>query len=184
MAGAGRKTFVAGDVLTASDVNSYLMDQAVMRFSSSATRATALPSPSEGMMSYLDSTNAVEVYNGAAWTSVTGTEIPHAMAVLTASFSGLALAPYTSGATGGAATVTFPAGRFSVPPVVVAQTRDGAGGTRAEYAKWSVTSVTASAVTFFLMNAGPAASIAGGGNMTEALGFFIATQYASGSATG
>jgi hypothetical protein len=184
MAGAGRKTFVAGDVLTASDVNSYLMDQAVMRFASASARSTAISSPSEGMMSYLDDTNAVEVYDGSAWTSVTGTEIPYAMAVLAASFGSLNIPPYADGATGGAATVTFPAGKFSVPPVVIAQTRNGSIAARAEYAKWSVDSVTASAVTFFLMNAGPASAATGGGNMTEAVGYFIATQYASGSATG
>ena len=32
MAGAGAKLFVSGDVLTAAQVNTYLMDQAVMRF--------------------------------------------------------------------------------------------------------------------------------------------------------
>ena len=32
MAGAGKKTFTAGEVLTASDVNTYLMEQSVMYF--------------------------------------------------------------------------------------------------------------------------------------------------------
>jgi hypothetical protein len=71
MAGLGFKTFVAGDVLTAADVNGYLMQQAVMVFDSSAARASALAAPSEGMLSYLKDTDAIEKYNGAAWVATT-----------------------------------------------------------------------------------------------------------------
>jgi len=66
MAGAGRKTFIAGEVLTAAQVNDFLMDQAVMRFSGSAARAASL-TPTEGMVTYLDDANALEVYDGSAW---------------------------------------------------------------------------------------------------------------------
>jgi hypothetical protein len=41
MAGAGSKLFVSGDVLTAAQVNTYLMDQTVMRFADEAARTTA-----------------------------------------------------------------------------------------------------------------------------------------------
>lgn len=68
MAGAGFKTFNTGDVLTASDVNTYLMQQTVMVFASAAARTTALgANVAEGMLSYLTSTKQVEVYNGTAW---------------------------------------------------------------------------------------------------------------------
>lgn len=68
MAGAGFKTFNTGDVLTASDVNTYLMQQTVMVFADSAARTTALgANVAEGMLSYLKDTNKVEVYNGSAW---------------------------------------------------------------------------------------------------------------------
>jgi hypothetical protein len=70
MAGAGFKTFSAGEVLLATEVNTYLMQQAVMVFGSSAVRATAIPTPSEGMLAYLTDTNAVEKYTGAAWESI------------------------------------------------------------------------------------------------------------------
>ena len=70
MAGAGFKTFNTGDVLTASDVNTYLMQQTVMVFASSAARTTALgANVAEGMLSYLKDTDVVEVYNGSAWVS-------------------------------------------------------------------------------------------------------------------
>lgn len=71
MAGLGRKVFVAGDVLTAADVNGYLMDQAVMVFADSTARDTAISSPSEGMFVYLSDTNALQYYDGAAWTPFT-----------------------------------------------------------------------------------------------------------------
>ena len=68
MAGAGYKLFNTGDVLTAAQVNTYLMEQTVMVFADAAARTTALTGVvSEGMLSYLKDTNAVEVYNGSAW---------------------------------------------------------------------------------------------------------------------
>lgn len=70
MAGAGKKTFVAGEVLTAAQVNDFLMDQAVMRFSGSAARAASITAPTEGMVTYLDDTNTLQFYNGSAWTNV------------------------------------------------------------------------------------------------------------------
>ena len=70
MAGLGRKVFEANEVLTAADVNGYLMDQAIMRFANSASRTTVIGTPTEGMFSYLDDTNQLEVYNGSAWTGV------------------------------------------------------------------------------------------------------------------
>jgi len=74
MAGAGYKLFNTGDVLTAAQVNTYLQEQAVMRFANSTARTTALSGVlAEGMVSYLDDTNAVEVYNGSAWVSVGST---------------------------------------------------------------------------------------------------------------
>jgi hypothetical protein len=50
-------------VLTAAQVNTYLMDQAVMRFADEAARTTAFggvgePTLAEGMMSYLIDTQA------------------------------------------------------------------------------------------------------------------------------
>lgn len=72
MAGLGRKDFEAGQVLSAADVNGYLMDQSVQRFASEAARDTAIPTPSEGMVCYLDDTNDVLVYDGSQWVNFTG----------------------------------------------------------------------------------------------------------------
>ncbi len=73
MAGLGRKVFTAGEVLTAANVNGYLMDQTVMVFAGTAARASAIATATEGMISYLtDGTGsqAVEYYDGAAWTAL------------------------------------------------------------------------------------------------------------------
>ena len=65
-----RKVFVAGEILTAADVNTNLMDQAVMVFDDSAARGSAIPTPSEGMVTYLKDSNLVEAYTGAAFEAV------------------------------------------------------------------------------------------------------------------
>jgi hypothetical protein len=65
-----RKVFTAGEVLTAADVNSNLMDQAVMTFADAAARTSALASPTEGMVTYLNSTDTLQAWTGAAWTDL------------------------------------------------------------------------------------------------------------------
>lgn len=76
MAGAGYKVFNTGDVLLASEVNTYLMQQTVMVFDDATARSTAIPSPSEGMFSYLKDTNLTYRYDGSAWLSDAGTTSP------------------------------------------------------------------------------------------------------------
>jgi len=69
MSGLGRKVFEANEVLTAADVNGYLMDQAVMVFADSAARSSAIPTPTQGMVAYLQDTSTLQVY-GTAWADV------------------------------------------------------------------------------------------------------------------
>jgi hypothetical protein len=93
MAGAGYKLFQTGDVLTAAQVNTYLNEQTVMVFASSAARTSALSGVlAEGMVSYLQDTNAVEVYNGTAWVGVSGagdvTEVQAGVGISVASGTG------------------------------------------------------------------------------------------------
>jgi hypothetical protein len=69
------KDFQVNEILTAADVNSFLMKQAVMTFADSTARATALGTPTAGMMSFLTASTAVEVYSGSTavgWTAITG----------------------------------------------------------------------------------------------------------------
>jgi hypothetical protein len=72
MAGLGRKVFTAGDVLTASDVQNYMMDQSVMYFAGTAARSSAIATPTTGMTSYIGVTGTatipqLETYTGSAW---------------------------------------------------------------------------------------------------------------------
>jgi hypothetical protein len=62
-----RKEFEAFTRLDASDVNTYLMDQAVMVFANSAARGSAIASPTEGMVAYLNDSNLMTIYDGANW---------------------------------------------------------------------------------------------------------------------
>jgi len=70
--GSGFKTFSPGNVLTASDVNNYFMEQAVMSFADSAARTSAIGTANfeEGMLSYLQDTDTYEAYNGTAWVNL------------------------------------------------------------------------------------------------------------------
>jgi hypothetical protein len=71
MAASGYKLFVTGDVLTAAQVNDYLMLQTVMVFADSAARTSALSGVlAEGLVSYLKDTDVVQIYTGAAWVSL------------------------------------------------------------------------------------------------------------------
>lgn len=71
MAASGYKVFTTGDVLTAADVNNYLMLQTVMVFANAAARTTALSSVlAAGLVSYLKDTNVVEIYTGSGWVSL------------------------------------------------------------------------------------------------------------------
>lgn len=66
MAGLGRRVFVAGEVLTAANVQGFLMDQSIMVFADDAARDTAIPSPTDGMFVYSQATNGLSFFNGSA----------------------------------------------------------------------------------------------------------------------
>jgi len=77
MAGAGAKLFVSGDILTAAQVNTYLMEQAIMRFATTAARDAAFGGVgeltlSEGMFAYVDADDTLYFYDGSVWAEVSG----------------------------------------------------------------------------------------------------------------
>jgi hypothetical protein len=65
-AGLGFKTFTTGEVLTAADVNGYLM-QGVLVFASEAARNSAITAPQEGQFAFTKDTNSLWYYSGSAW---------------------------------------------------------------------------------------------------------------------
>jgi hypothetical protein len=80
MAGAGAKLFTSGSVLTADQVNTYLMDQAIMKFASTSARDAAFggagePVLAEGMFAYTTDTNTLWLYNGSSWVNLLGSDI-------------------------------------------------------------------------------------------------------------
>lgn len=77
--GSGFKSFTAGAVLTASDMNNYLMEQSVMYFATTTARDTAITAPEDGMVVYIGSNDANEglyTYQGAAWRKGPGWNAP------------------------------------------------------------------------------------------------------------
>lgn len=80
MAGTGVRLFLSGDTAYAADINTYLMDQVVARFATTAARDAAFgdgipvsqggsgkPALSEGRICYIDDLNLIQYYNGASW---------------------------------------------------------------------------------------------------------------------
>ena len=67
MAGAGFKSFQNGNVLTASEVMGFMMEQQIMVFDGTAARGSAITSPSEGMFAYLRDSNKLTFFNGSIW---------------------------------------------------------------------------------------------------------------------
>ena len=94
--GSGFRTFTAGEVLTASNVQNYLMDQSVMVFASSSARASAIGTANfeEGMVTYLTDVDQVQAYNGSSWAQVGQT--PGLVLLNTTTFSAVASQAFTS----------------------------------------------------------------------------------------
>jgi hypothetical protein len=65
-AGLGFKTFNTGDVLTASEVNGYLM-QGILVFADATARDAAITSPQEGQFAFTKDNNSLWYYTGSTW---------------------------------------------------------------------------------------------------------------------
>lgn len=72
---AGFKTFVAGDVLTADQVNTFLMSQAIPVFANEAAAGSAIASPQEGQHRFLKDVDALQYYSGSAWVAAGGVSV-------------------------------------------------------------------------------------------------------------
>jgi hypothetical protein len=77
-AGLGFKDFQTGEVLTAADVDGYLM-QGVWVFASATARDAAVTSPQEGNFAYLKDTNVTTYYTGSAWANLDTTGMTNPM---------------------------------------------------------------------------------------------------------
>lgn len=76
MAGAGWRRFQPGEVLTASNLQTYGIDQSVQVYAGTAARGSAIGTAvSEGMLSYLQDLNTVQFYDGSSWRPFTESAI-------------------------------------------------------------------------------------------------------------
>lgn len=80
----GRKEWAADDILSAADLEGYLMDQVVTVWANSTARASGYLSPIEGNLSYLQDTNLFYVWNGSSWAELTVTNSTNATYATTA----------------------------------------------------------------------------------------------------
>jgi hypothetical protein len=157
-----RKDFQSFTRLDASDVNSFLMDQTVMTFAGTAARGSAIPTPVDGMVT----TDAVNKNLQTYYTS--WRPLPFAVAAGRGSIgapSGLNIV--------NVASFTFPAGRFTVAPVVTIS---------AEYTSANSKFIILRSVTSAGFDAGLYQQ-AGGTLQGSAFGY-IAVQMSNGSADG
>jgi hypothetical protein len=116
-AGLGFKDFTTGEVLTAADVDGYLM-QGVWVFASAAARDAAVTSPQEGNFAYLKDTNVTTYYTGSAWANLDTTGMTNPMTTtgdMVYSSSGSTPARLGIGSTGNVLTVSGGVPVWSAP---------------------------------------------------------------------
>ena len=93
MAGAGWKSYSTGDLISATEFQTFIQDQVVQVYADSSARDTALgTNDAEGMFCFLKDTNTLQFYDGSSWIT----------SIVTSATSGLA-----GGDTSGAITLTF-----------------------------------------------------------------------------
>jgi hypothetical protein len=102
-AGQGFKTFTTGEVLTAGDVNGYLM-QGINVFATTTARDAAITAPAEGQFAFTKDTNGLWYYDGAAWVASGATGDIEGVTVTS---------PLTGGGTSGTVTVGILSGTTS-----------------------------------------------------------------------
>jgi hypothetical protein len=101
-----KKTFMDGDALPASDLNTFLMNQTVQTYSAPGARDSALPSPLEGQVTTNATTKNLETYYGQ-WRP-----LPFAMQSYRRTLTG-------TGTSFASLAITFATGRFSLAPIAV-----------------------------------------------------------------
>jgi hypothetical protein len=102
-----RKTFADGDALPASDVNTFLMDQAVQTYANGVARTAALPSPTDGQVTTRADSKNLETYYGQY------RPLPFAIENRNVSITG-------TGAVSATIAITWGIGKFTLAPTVFA----------------------------------------------------------------
>jgi hypothetical protein len=90
-----KKIFTVDEVLTAADVNDYLMNQTVMTFAGTAARGSAIGLPTEGMYTHLNDTDALEYYDGSDWVNRIPTPVSPGLEFISSTPIGTAVSSVT-----------------------------------------------------------------------------------------
>lgn len=64
------KVFSDGDVLTAAEVMTFMMEQQIAVFDDATARNAAIVNPVHGMIAYIKTPGRFTYYNGTSWRSV------------------------------------------------------------------------------------------------------------------
>jgi len=158
----GRKVWIAGEILAAADVNSYLMDQSVMVFADATAREDEIASPAEGMFAYLTGSNALTLYNGSAWVGA-DTSISKLATLITDATTSRTLV-----ATDGDKTIRFTNG--SATTLTINASTDLAVGARVDLLADGAGALTITASS---------ATVAGDGTSTTSGSFTIGGRYSA-----
>jgi hypothetical protein len=130
------RVWVANQELLAADLNSYVQQQVVATFANTADRATAMPSPTNGAMAWIQAASPyLCVYNGSAWVTLTP------QAALVATQETTTSAAYVNLATVGPA-VTLETGARALVTVSALSANAGSGGEQASYMAPAVSGAT------------------------------------------
>tara|TARA_R110002012_G_C11324719_1_gene576267 strand:- start:16 stop:495 length:480 start_codon:yes stop_codon:yes gene_type:complete len=90
MAGAGWKSFSTGDLISASEFQTFIQDQVVQVYANATARDTALgTSDAEGMFCFLKDSDTLQFYDGSNWVSFIGDGDITGVTITTAGTSGL-----------------------------------------------------------------------------------------------
>lgn len=113
MAGAGYRTFIPGETLTADNVQNYLQDQVVQVYADAAARDSNLTGlVAEGMVAFLKSDNKLYSFNGSTWDEVTPSNI--SANIINAGTLGTAYLPVVPIANGGTGGTTIAEARTAI----------------------------------------------------------------------
>ena len=160
MAGSGWRTFSAGAVLTAAQVQNYLQDQVVQVYATSAARSSALGTAvSAGMLSFLTGTEYLDLYTHGVWTGLNYSTITSST-----------VTAYT--ATAADANTTFVSSNASAQTIVIPDLFDI--GERIDIVRDGAGTVSISAGT-------GVTTWAGAGTAGTAKSFAMGTQYSAAS---